>query len=204
MIPKTNVDLTVASGVSRLDAALQVINSLRISSQLAHTVNPWTTGRTTLTASGSPPLPQGQHMIKGFKDFILRGNVVDLAIAVVIGAAFATVVTAFTKGIIQPLIASIGAASPGAGGLDFRIRPLNPATLVDINGLIAAAINFLIVATVIYFLIVVPMNLLMERRRRGEEPEPAAPAEDIQLLQEIRDLLRDRPLDRPQADRPQG
>jgi large conductance mechanosensitive channel len=140
-------------------------------------------------------------MIKGFKDFIMRGNVVDLAIAVVIGAAFASVVTAFTKGVIQPLIASLGAATPGAGGLNFRIRPLNPATLVDLNSLLAAVINFLIVAAVIYFLIVVPINLLMERRRRGEEPEPAAPAEDILLLQEIRDLLRDRPLERSQVDR---
>ena len=143
-------------------------------------------------------------MIKGFKEFILRGNVVDLAIAVVIGAAFATIVTAFTKGIIQPLIASIGAANPGAGGLNFQVRGGNPDTIVDINSLITAVINFLIVATVIYFLIVVPMNLLLERRRRGEEPEPAAPAEDIVLLQEIRDLLRDRPQpNRPQADRPQ-
>lgn len=129
-------------------------------------------------------------MIKGFKDFILRGNVVDLAIAVVIGAAFATIVTAFTKGIIQPLIASIGSTDPGAGGLNFKIRPTNDATLVDVNSLLTSVINFLIVAAVIYFLIVVPMNLLMERRKRGEEPEPAAPAEDIVLLQEIRDLLR--------------
>jgi large conductance mechanosensitive channel len=145
-------------------------------------------------------------MIKGFKDFIMRGNVVDLAIAVVIGAAFATVVSAFTKGIIQPLIASIGSADPGAGGLNFQIRSSNPLTVVDINSLITAAINFAIVAAVIYFLIVVPMNLLAERRRRGEEPEPTAPSEDILLLQEIRDLLRDRPqapeqqyYDNPQA-----
>ena len=144
-------------------------------------------------------------MIKGFKEFVLRGNVVDLAIAVVVGAAFSTLVTAFTKGIIQPLIASVGSASPGAGGLNFQIRGGNPATLVDLNGLIAAAINFVLVAAVIYVLIVVPMNLLLERRRRGEEPEPAAPAEDIALLQEIRDLLRDRPLtDLPKTNRPQA
>ena len=138
-------------------------------------------------------------MLKGFKDFIMRGNVVDLAVAVVIGAAFATVVTAFTKGVIQPLIASLGAADPGAGGLNFQIRSENADTIVDLNSLLSSAINFLIVAAVIYFLIIVPMNLLQERRRRGEEPEPAAPAEDILLLQEIRDLLRDRPAtDRPQ------
>jgi large conductance mechanosensitive channel len=143
-------------------------------------------------------------MIKGFKEFILRGNVVDLAIAVVIGAAFATIVTAFTKGIIQPLIASVGSGDPGAGGLNFQIRSSNEATMVDINGLLTAVINFLIVAAVIYFLIVVPMNLLLERRRRGEEPEPSAPAEDIVLLQEIRDLLRDRPrTDEVKSQRPQ-
>lgn len=131
-------------------------------------------------------------MLKGFKDFILRGNVVDLAVAVVIGAAFATVVTAFTKGIIQPLIASIG-PSGSVGGLNFKIRAGNPNTVVDLNGLVTAVINFVIVAAVIYFLIIVPINVLAERRRRGQEPEPVAPAEDVLLLQEIRDLLRDRP-----------
>ena len=77
--------------------------------------------------------------------------------------------------------------------------------MVDLGAVIGALITFLITAAVIYFLIVVPMNLLMERRRRGEEPEPAAPAEDIALLQEIRDLLRDRPLnDGPQSKHPQA
>jgi large conductance mechanosensitive channel len=135
-------------------------------------------------------------MIKGFKQFILRGNVVDLAIAVVIGAAFSGVVGVFTKGIIQPLIAAVGSDAPGLGGLDFLIRSKNPDTKVQINELITAMISFAITAAVVYFLVVVPMNLLLERRRRGEEPAPAAPAEDIVLLQEIRDLLRDRPLDR--------
>jgi large conductance mechanosensitive channel len=138
-------------------------------------------------------------MLQGFKDFIMRGNVVDLAVAVVIGAAFATVVTAFTKGIIQPLIASLGSHKPG-DGLGYRIKSDNPATFVDLGTLITAAVNFVIVAAVIYFLIVLPMTTLMERRRRGEEPAPSAPAEDILLLQEIRDLLRDRPMAQgPQA-----
>ncbi|MBT0770691.1 large conductance mechanosensitive channel protein MscL [Kineosporia sp. J2-2] len=134
-------------------------------------------------------------MIKGFKDFIMRGNVVELAIAVVIGAAFTTVVTSVTDGVIKPLIAAIG--SPEAGGMNFEIRPsvADKATLVDLNGLVTSLLNFLIVAAVVYFLIVAPMNALMERRRRGEEPEPATPSEDILLLQEIRDLLRDRPLE---------
>jgi large conductance mechanosensitive channel len=136
-------------------------------------------------------------MIKGFKDFIMRGNVVDLAVAVVIGAAFATVVKSFTDSIIQPLITALGGSGKNAS-FGFQIRSANPKTIVDFGAVISAAINFAIVAAVVYFLIVVPMNLLQERRRRGEEPEPAAPAEDILLLQEIRDLLRERPLrDRP-------
>ena len=127
-------------------------------------------------------------MIKGFKDFILRGNVIDLAVAFVIGAAFATVITSFTAGVIDPLIASVGGAdSPGLG---FFVREGNAATFVDFGGIITAVINFVIVAAVIYFVVVVPVQHLMERRKRGEEPEVVATPEDIALLQEIRDLLR--------------
>ncbi len=137
-------------------------------------------------------------MIKGFRDFIMRGNVIELAIAVVIGAAFGKIVSAFTDGVITPLIATIGTKS--VRGQNNRIRPHNAATEVQINELLTSALNFLIVAAVVYFLIVAPMNALMERRRRGEEPEPATPSEDILLLQEIRDLLRDRPMQQgPQA-----
>jgi large conductance mechanosensitive channel len=137
-------------------------------------------------------------MIKGFRDFIMRGNVIDLAIAVVIGAAFGKIVSTFTDGVITPLIASVG--SKTVGGMNFRIRPHNAATEVQLNELLTSFVNFLIVAAVVYFLIVAPMNALMERRRRGEEPEPATPPEDIMLLQEIRDLLRDRPMQQgPQA-----
>jgi large conductance mechanosensitive channel len=124
---------------------------------------------------------------QGFKDFIMRGNVVDLAVAVVIGAAFSGVVKAFTDNIIQPLINSFGSAK--SEGLRFYIRKGRDSTLVDFSALITALINFLIIAAVIYFLVVLPLNLLQERRKRGAEPEPAAPAEDILLLQQIRDLL---------------
>ena len=129
-------------------------------------------------------------MIQGFKSFIMRGNVVDLAVAVAIGAAFTAVVTAFSNNVINPLIAAVGGSN--VNGLGFRMISSNPKTTVDIGAVITALINFLIVAVVVYFLVVVPMNLLAERRRRGEEPEPTAPAEDIVLLQEIRDLLRQR------------
>jgi large conductance mechanosensitive channel len=129
-------------------------------------------------------------VIKGFKDFLLRGNVVDLAVAVVVGAAFGAVIASFTNGVIQPLINSIGSSTSPA--LGFFVRDHDGKTFVDIGGLITAIINFAIVAAVIYFVVVVPLNALMERRRRGEEPEVAAPSEDILLLQEIRDLLRER------------
>lgn len=142
-------------------------------------------------------------MIKGFKDFVLRGNVVELAVAVVIGAAFTTLVSSFIKGIIEPLLAAVGGGNPSEG-LGFRLRGDENATLIDLGLIIGAVINFTILAAVIYFFIIVPMNLLLERRRRGEEPAPAAPAEDIMLLTEIRDLLRDRPQnDLPQNDRKQ-
>jgi len=127
-------------------------------------------------------------MIKGFRDFILRGNVVDLAVAVVIGAAFGAVVTSFTNNIVNPLVAAAGGAN--INGLGFQINSENPKTVVNIDLVITAAINFVIIAAVIYFLVVVPVNRLAELRKRGEHPEPAAPAEDILLLQEIRDLLR--------------
>ncbi len=129
-------------------------------------------------------------MIKGFRDFILRGNVVDLAVAVVIGAAFGAVVTSFSDNVIKPLVAAVGGAN--VNGLGFQINASNPKTIVDFGAVITSALNFAIVAAVIYFLVVVPINRLAELRKRGQEPEPAAPAEDILLLQEIRDLLRQR------------
>ena len=131
-------------------------------------------------------------MIQGFKNFIMRGNVVDLAVAVVIGAAFTTVVTSFTNNIVNPLIAAFGGGN--VNGLGFQLVSGNPKTVIDLGAVLTAIINFLIVAAVVYFLVVTPMNLLAERRKRGEEPEPKAPAEDIVLLQEIRDLLRQRAL----------
>jgi len=130
-------------------------------------------------------------VLKGFKDFILRGNVVDLAVAVVIGAAFAGVILAFTDNIIQPIITAFGGGNDP--GLGFQITD-NPATFVDIGAVITAIINFLIVGAAVYFFVVVPVNALLERRKRGEEPEVAATTEDIVLLQEIRDLLRQRAL----------
>lgn len=126
-------------------------------------------------------------MLKGFKDFLLRGNVVDLAVAVVIGTAFTAVVTAFSTDFIGGLIGAIG-GTPDFGDAGFTV---NESKIV-LGSTVTALINFVIVAVVVYFLVVVPVNRLMVLRKRGEEPEVAAPSEDIVLLQEIRDLLRQR------------
>jgi large conductance mechanosensitive channel len=124
-------------------------------------------------------------MLKGFKDFIMRGNVVDLAVGVVIGAAFTTLVTQFTTSFLKPLISLVGSGE----GIKAGSWALPNGVLVDWAGFINAIITFTMTAAVIYFLVVFPMNKLAERRRRGEEPPPAAPSEEIKLLTEIRDAL---------------
>ena len=126
-------------------------------------------------------------MIKGFKDFVLRGNVVDLAVAVVIGAAFGNIVTAVTQRMLQPLINAV--TPPESPGMGVEIVRGKESTYVDFAAVITAAVNFLIVAAVVYFLIVFPLTTLKERRRRGEEAGPAEPT-DVELLKEIRDLLK--------------
>jgi large conductance mechanosensitive channel len=126
-------------------------------------------------------------VVKGFKDFLLRGNVVDLAVAVVIGTAFGLAVTAFSTDFIGGIIGAIG----GIPDFDDAGFTVNGSKII-IGSTINAIINFLIVAVAVYFFVVVPVNRLMERRKRGEEPEVEAPSEDILLLQEIRDLLRER------------
>jgi large conductance mechanosensitive channel len=126
-------------------------------------------------------------VLKGFKDFLLRGNVIDLAVAVVIGAAFGGVVTAFAKDFIGGLIGVIG------GTPDFGTAGISAnGGKIIIGSTINALINFVIVAAVVYFVVVVPVTRLMERRKSGLEPEAEATSEDIALLQEIRDLLKAR------------
>ena len=127
-------------------------------------------------------------MLEGFKKFIMRGTVIELAVAVIIGGAFTAIVTAFTSGIIEPLLAAVG-GSPEFG-LGFHLREGNPATFVNIGGILTAIFNFLIIAGVIYFLMIMPMNKLaeMNARRKGIEPEEAT-ATETELLAEIRDLL---------------
>jgi len=123
-------------------------------------------------------------MLKGFKDFILRGNVVDLAVGIVIGAAFTAVVGAFTNAFLKPLIQLLsGGQGVTAGAFQVRGIPFDWASFVN------ACITFLITAAALYFLVVFPLNRLAERRARGEEPPPTAPSEEVKLLTEIRDAL---------------
>ena len=129
-------------------------------------------------------------MLKGFREFITRGNVIDLAVAVVIGTAFTAVVTAITESLVQPIIAVLGGGN--VRGLITTLREGNDAAVVDWAAIITAALNFVIVAAVVYYIFVAPMNKFRELRAAGLEEEPDAPSDDILLLQEIRDLLRDR------------
>ncbi|MFD6563518.1 large conductance mechanosensitive channel protein MscL [Micromonospora profundi] len=128
-------------------------------------------------------------MFKGFKDFIMRGNVVDLAVGVVIGAAFTTVVTSLTNAFLKPLIALIvlliTGKDNGLEGAAWMIRGVEFDWISFVN----AVITFLLTAAALYFLVVFPMNKLAERRKRGEEPPPSAPSEEVKLLTEIRDAL---------------
>ena len=143
-------------------------------------------------------------MLKGFKEFIMKGNVVDLAIAVVIGTAFAAVVSTFVSSIVTPLVNAAGGSN--TNGLGFSLKHtagtkhgspadvLGAKTFINFSSIINALIVFVITAAVVYFVFVVPLKKLQERRDRGKEAEPEAKPDDIVLLEQIRDLLaRPRP-----------
>jgi large conductance mechanosensitive channel len=108
-----------------------------------------------------------KNIIKGFRDFLLRGNVIDLAVAVVIGGAFGSIVTALVKDLITPLIGTIGGKADFSG-LSFTINH----SKFMIGDFLNALISFIIIAAVIYFLIVIPMNKIMSRLKRGEKIDP--------------------------------
>ncbi|MEU4565847.1 large conductance mechanosensitive channel protein MscL [Micromonospora sp. NPDC023956] len=128
-------------------------------------------------------------MFKGFKDFIMRGNVVDLAVGVVIGAAFTGVVTQLTKSFLEPLVRVLIVLITGnPKGLEGS-TPMYREIPFDWVAFVNALITFLLTAAALYFLVVFPMNKLAERRQRGEEPPPKAPSEEVKLLTEIRDAL---------------
>lgn len=137
-------------------------------------------------------------MIKGFKEFVMRGNVIELAIAVVIGTAFQKMVDAFVSAIIKPALNVPGGAESNGFGFSFSHANAKREadTFVDVSAMLNSIIVFLLTAAVVYLMLVLPMNKIAERRsaKRAaagivEDPEP--PTEQ-QLLSEIRDLLKER------------
>jgi large conductance mechanosensitive channel len=128
-----------------------------------------------------------KNVLAEFREFILRGNLVDLAVAVVLGAAFGAVVTSLVENLITPLIAAIG-GEPDFSRLSFTINE----SRFGYGAFLNAMLSFLLIASAIFFLVVKPVNALLARMKRDEEVEPEAPAPDVALLTEIRDLLRER------------
>ena len=122
-------------------------------------------------------------MLKGFKDFLLRGNVVELAVAVVIGTAFTALITAFTESFLLPLIGLIAGGGVKGGTLTVNEQDFTFGAFGN------ALITFVLTAAVLYFVVVLPMKAITERRMRGEEAGPVEPTQ-VELLAEIRDLLR--------------
>ncbi|RRS00125.1 large conductance mechanosensitive channel protein MscL [Glycomyces terrestris] len=124
-------------------------------------------------------------MIKGFKDFLMRGNVVELAVAVVMGAAMTALVTSFGDAFLNPLITLVTGGAEVGGS--FTVNGVEFPYGVFLNGLLV----FFLTALAVYFVIVLPMNKLRERFRDHQEVEEELQASEVVLLQEIRDLLRE-------------
>ncbi len=125
-------------------------------------------------------------VLTGFKDFLLRGNVVELAVAVVIGAAFTAVVTASTDSFLTPLTGLVAGGGEVGGTVEVD------GQVFDHGAFVSQVITFVLTAAVVYFLVVVPLRRVAERRERGEGAGPVAPGQ-VELLTEIRDLLRAQP-----------
>lgn len=128
-----------------------------------------------------------EAMLQGFKDFIMKGNVVDLAVAVVIGSAFGAVVTAMVDSVLMPFISGL-VGSPNFDS--FAVVTLN-GNDIRFGVLLTAVVNFLLIAAAVYFVIVMPMNkmIAMRNRKLGIDPDAVEISDDVVLLTEIRDLL---------------
>lgn len=122
-------------------------------------------------------------MIKGFKDFLMRGNVIDLAVAVVIGAAFTALVASVTDNLIKPIIGLVL-----GGGVEAGVLTINGQT-INFTAMINAVITFVITAAVVYFVFVMPMNKFKDKFGKTPEEEAADEDEELALLREIRDAL---------------
>ncbi|MFE7529434.1 large conductance mechanosensitive channel protein MscL [Kitasatospora sp. NPDC057542] len=134
--------------------------------------------------------------MKGFKEFLLRGNVVELAVAVVIGAAFTNIVNAFVKGVINPLVGVFGTKDLASYSSCLKgpceVSPTGEVTsgiLILWGSVLSAALQFLITAAVVYFVLIVPMNKLAAHRKTVAEEAAEAELKEVQLLTEIRDAL---------------
>lgn len=119
-------------------------------------------------------------MFKGFRDFVLRGNVIDLAVGVVIGAAFGAVVTSFTTNVLTPLIAAL-VGKPDFSYLGFTLN----GSRIMIGAFLNALISFLLVAAAIYYFVVLPVNAFMTRMKKAEAPPPPGTKKCPECLSEI-------------------
>lgn len=119
-------------------------------------------------------------MLKGFRQFLLRGNVIDLAVAVVIGGAFGTVVTALVKDLLTPLIAAI-VGTPDFSALVFTVN----GSKFPIGDFVNAVVAFVLVSAAIYFFVIVPMNAVVARLRRGEVPPDPTTKRCPECLSEV-------------------
>ena len=130
-------------------------------------------------------------MLKDFKAFLMRGNVVDLAVAVVIGTAFGAVVTAIVTGLLTPILGLLGDRSFDQYVITLKETDSGNVELLW-GAVVTAIINFVLIAAAIFFLVVKPLQALQARRRSGEGPveDTPAPSDEALLLTEIRDLLR--------------
>lgn len=130
-------------------------------------------------------------MLSGFKDFIARGNAIDLAVGVIIGAAFSTVVDTLVEAVLNPLIGLVFGKPDFSSILTFEWQLWGEPAVVSFGAVLTALLNFLIVAVALYFFVVMPLNKLAEMRAaKDEEPEEEDRPEDVVVLEEIRDLLK--------------
>ncbi|MFJ7910044.1 large conductance mechanosensitive channel protein MscL [Kitasatospora sp. NPDC096204] len=134
--------------------------------------------------------------MKGFKEFLLRGNVVELAVAVVIGAAFTAIINAFVKGVINPIVGVFGTKDLASYSSCLKgpceVSPTGEVTsgvLILWGSVLSAALQFLITAAVVYFVLILPMNKLAAHRKSAAEKAAEAELKEVQLLTEIRDAL---------------
>lgn len=126
-------------------------------------------------------------LLKEFRGFVLKGNAIELAVGVLIGASFGGLVTAFTKGIIEPIISAAG----GTPEVSWKVNVLG--AIFDLGLVINALVALLITGAVLFFIFIKPMNKLKSLTEKAEPPAPLKPSAEVELLTEIRDLLKNKP-----------